>query len=131
MRRTSFGQLLRWFTQHLDFFPPSDSRFSNSCMSKYCYILTNHINGQLIYQLSDDVEISISKNVPLCLVLWSMVTCMCLPGNLDVKTKLFYLFFGLKSSCTAAQHRPISISKMKECTSSINHIVLYSRLLAI
>ncbi len=31
------------FTQYLDFFAPSDSRFSNSCISaKYCPIITNH-----------------------------------------------------------------------------------------
>ncbi len=42
MLRTSFGQLQRWFSQYLDFFAPSDSRFSNSCISaKYCPILPN------------------------------------------------------------------------------------------
>ncbi len=31
------------FTQYLDFFAPSDSRFSDSCISaKYCPIITNH-----------------------------------------------------------------------------------------
>ncbi len=31
------------FFQYLDFVAPSDSRFSNSCISaKYCLIITNH-----------------------------------------------------------------------------------------
>ncbi len=33
---------LRWFSQYFDFFAPSDSRFSNICISaKYCHIITN------------------------------------------------------------------------------------------
>ncbi len=37
------------FSQYLDFFAPSDSRFSNSCISaKYCPIKP-YINGKLIY----------------------------------------------------------------------------------
>uniref|UniRef100_A0A673MDG8 CUB domain-containing protein n=1 Tax=Sinocyclocheilus rhinocerous TaxID=307959 RepID=A0A673MDG8_9TELE len=36
-------QSRRGFSQYLDFVAPSDSRFSNSCISaKYCPILTNH-----------------------------------------------------------------------------------------
>ncbi len=52
MLKTSFGQLYRRFSQYLDFFfffAPSDSRFSNSCISsKYCPIITNH-TSKLIY----------------------------------------------------------------------------------
>ncbi len=64
------------FSQYFDFFAPSDSRFSNSCISaKYCPILTNHTSmGSLFIQLSDDVQILISKNWHLRLVLWSRVT---------------------------------------------------------
>ncbi len=44
------------FSKYLDCFAPSDSRFSNSCISaKYCPILTNHTSMessfiQIIYK---------------------------------------------------------------------------------
>ncbi len=58
------------------FFAPSDSRFTNSCISaKICPIITNHTSMDILFtQLSDDVLISISKNWPLWLVLCSWVT---------------------------------------------------------
>ncbi len=64
------------FFQYLDYFAPSDSRYSNSCISaKYCPILTNHTSMERLFiQLSNDVYISISKNLRLWLVLWSRVT---------------------------------------------------------
>ncbi len=38
------------FSQYLDFFAPSDSRFSNSCISaKYCPILTNHASMESLF----------------------------------------------------------------------------------
>uniref|UniRef100_A0A673JNG9 TBC1 domain family member 9 n=1 Tax=Sinocyclocheilus rhinocerous TaxID=307959 RepID=A0A673JNG9_9TELE len=38
------------FSQYLDFFAPSDSRFSNSCISaKYCPILTNHTSMESLF----------------------------------------------------------------------------------
>ncbi len=62
--RTSFGNF------------KGDSRFSNSRVSaKCCLVLTNHTSMEhLFIPLSDDVYISISKNWPLWLVLWSRVT---------------------------------------------------------
>ncbi len=48
---------------------PSDSRFLNRCISaKYCPIITNHTSMKTL------LEISISQNWPLWLVLWSKVT---------------------------------------------------------
>ncbi len=49
------------------FFAPSDSIFSNSCISANYYpIITNHTSMEILFiQLSDDVEISILKNGPL------------------------------------------------------------------
>ncbi len=42
---------------------------------KYCPIITNHTSMEILFiQLSDYVEISISKNLHLRLVLWSRVT---------------------------------------------------------
>ncbi len=45
------------FKSDLDFFPPSDSRFLNSCISaKYCPILTNHTPMESLFiQLADEV----------------------------------------------------------------------------
>ncbi len=44
---------------------------------KYCPIITNHTSMESLFiQLSDDVYISISKNWPLWLALWSRVTYM-------------------------------------------------------
>ncbi len=41
---------LRQFSQYLDVFAPSDSRFSNSCISaKYCPIITNHTSMERLY----------------------------------------------------------------------------------
>ncbi len=47
------------FSQYLDFFAPSDSRFSNSCiLAKYC---PNHTSMERLFiQLSDDEWMSIS-----------------------------------------------------------------------
>ncbi len=53
------------FFQYLDFFAPSDSRFSNSCISdKYCPILTNHTSLESLFIQISDVYISISTNWP-------------------------------------------------------------------
>ncbi len=45
------------FKRDLDFFAPSDSRFSNSCISaKYCPVITNHTSMESFFiQLSDEV----------------------------------------------------------------------------
>ncbi len=47
---------------YFDVFAPSDSRFSNSCISaKYCPILTNHTSMKILFrQLSGDVYILIN-----------------------------------------------------------------------
>ncbi len=43
---------LRQFSQYLDFFAPSDSRFSNSCISdKYCPIITIHQWKAYLFQM--------------------------------------------------------------------------------
>ncbi len=46
MLRTSFGE--RRFSQYFNFFAPSDSFLSNSCISaKYCPIITNHTSMEI------------------------------------------------------------------------------------
>ncbi len=68
--------LQRQFSQYLIFFAPSDYRFSNSCISaKYCPILTN-IDQWKAYLFSFQMMYTsqFSKNWPLWLVLWSLVT---------------------------------------------------------
>uniref|UniRef100_A0A672RHR5 Dual specificity protein kinase Ttk-like n=1 Tax=Sinocyclocheilus grahami TaxID=75366 RepID=A0A672RHR5_SINGR len=60
-----------------DFFAPSDSRFSNSCISaKYCPpILTNHTSMESLFiQLSDYIYISIFKK-------WTLMTGFVLQGH--------------------------------------------------
>uniref|UniRef100_A0A8C2EGR2 Uroporphyrinogen-III synthase n=1 Tax=Cyprinus carpio TaxID=7962 RepID=A0A8C2EGR2_CYPCA len=48
--------ITEYFTQQVYFFAPSDSRFSNSCISdKYCPPHKPYINGEIIYSASDDV----------------------------------------------------------------------------
>ncbi len=49
------------FLNILNFFAPSDSKFSNSCISaKYCPILTNNLSMESLFiQLSDDVNVHI------------------------------------------------------------------------
>ncbi len=46
-----------WFSQYLDFFAHSDSRFSNSFfLAKYYPILTNHTSMEILFiQLSDNI----------------------------------------------------------------------------
>ncbi len=40
---SKYIKTFEWFSQYLDFFAASDSRFSNSCISAtYCPIITNH-----------------------------------------------------------------------------------------
>ncbi len=57
------------------FFAPSDSRFSNSCISaKYCPIINHTSMERLFINLSDDVYISIENKILLWLVLCSRVT---------------------------------------------------------
>ncbi len=49
------------FSQYLDFFAPSDSRFSNSCISaKYCPILTNHTSTESLF-----IQINLKKKLTL------------------------------------------------------------------
>ncbi len=56
---------------------------------KYCSIITNHTSMERLFiQLSDDAYISISKNWPLWLVLWSRVTYMVHIMFSDVSTLL-------------------------------------------
>ncbi len=65
------------FKSNLDFFAPSDSRFSNSCISaKYCPITKHTSMESLFIQLSDEVYISNSKNWHLRLILLSGSHCI-------------------------------------------------------
>ncbi len=54
------------------FFVPSDSRFSNSCISaKYCPILTNHTSMEILFIPNKS---QFQNKLPSWLVLWSRVT---------------------------------------------------------
>ncbi len=53
------------FFQYLDFFAPSDSRFSNSCISaKYCPILTNHTSMKALFSFQMMYESQFRKTDP-------------------------------------------------------------------
>ncbi len=48
--------------QYCNFFAPSDSRFSNSCISaKYCLITTNHTSMESLFMKNVDFEKSTLK----------------------------------------------------------------------
>ncbi len=89
------------------------------------------------FELSFDVYISISPKMSLTPFWFSPLICVCQETSMS-KLSYFYSFFWFEIlkysvSSPALKHRPFSIRGCsdQQCTSSINHIVLYSHLLAI
>ncbi len=70
---------------YFDVFAPSDSRFSNSCISaKYCPILTNHTSMKILFrQLSGDVYVLINH-----------YDWFCGPGS-HLSSRLLYVYYDL------------------------------------